>query len=194
MPHLNLSYRNLPVIVATLAWLTVAPIACTADNRTSPPAVDEEAPDFSLKRLDGETVKLSELTKESPVVLLVLRGYPGYQCPICTKQVGAFIAGASKLQDANAKVLMVYPGPSDELQKRAEEFITGKTLPEGFQLVIDPDYKFTNAWKLRWDANRETAYPSTFVIGKDGKIDFAKISRTHGDRSNVKEILESLEK
>jgi hypothetical protein len=75
---------------------------------------------------------------------------------------------------------------------RAEEFITGKTLPANFHLWIDPDYSFTNAWHLRWDAPRETAYPSTFVIAPDGKIRFAKISKTHGDRASAEDVLKAL--
>lgn len=30
------------------------------------------------------------MTEGGPVVLVVLRGYPGYQCPICTKQLAEF--------------------------------------------------------------------------------------------------------
>ena len=46
------------------------------------PGVGDKAPAFSLQSLGGETVKLSALTEQGPVVLLVLRGFPGYQCPI----------------------------------------------------------------------------------------------------------------
>ena len=193
MPNLKSSRTTASLIAVALLWFYAVPVACAADSEPATPAVGDKAADFSLKRLDGETVKLSELTKQSPVVLIVLRGYPGYQCPLCGKQVGRFIASASKLKEADAQVVMIYPGPSDALQKRAEEFVTGKTLPEDFHLLIDPDYKFTNAWKLRWNEKRETSYPSTFVIGKGGKVKFAKVSRTHGGRSSVKEVLRALE-
>ncbi|MFH1299796.1 MAG: peroxiredoxin family protein [Planctomycetota bacterium] len=156
------------------------------------PAVGDKAREFKLKGLDGKTVSLSQYTKKGPVVLMVLRGYPGYQCPICNRQVGQYIAAAMKLKKANATVLMVYPGPAEKLKTRAEEFITGKTLPENFHLLIDPDYSFTKAWELRWNAPRETAYASTFVIDKNQKIRFAKISKTHGDRAPVNDILNAL--
>jgi peroxiredoxin len=155
------------------------------------PTVGDMAREFELKGLDGKAVKLSQFTKQGPVVVLVLRGYPGYQCPICNRQVGQFIASAKKFQEADATVVMIYPGPSDQLTTRAEEFITGKTLPNNFHLLIDPDYGFTNSWKLRWDAPRETAYPSTFVIDTNQKIRFAKISMTHGDRAKVDEVLKA---
>jgi alkyl hydroperoxide reductase subunit AhpC len=48
--------------------------------------------------------------------------------------------------------------------------------------VIDPDYSFTRAYGLRWDAKGETAYPSTFIIDKHQKVRFGHISKEHGDR------------
>jgi hypothetical protein len=57
---------------------------------------------------------------------------------------------------------------------------------------MDPDYKFTNAYRLRWDAPRETAYPSTFVIDRERKVRFAKVSKTHGGRATASEVLKAL--
>ncbi|RPI83149.1 MAG: AhpC/TSA family protein, partial [Planctomycetaceae bacterium] len=45
----------------------------------------------------------------------------------------------------------------------------GKSLPDSFHLLIDPDYDFTTLYALRWDAKGETAYPSSFVIDAKGK-------------------------
>jgi len=164
-----------------------------ADDSLKPPVVGDAAPGFELKSVAGDTIKLDELSKDSPVVLLVLRGYPGYQCPLCTKQVGRFLTAASKLKDAGAQVVMVYPGPAAELAERAKEFKKDWTLPAHFHLVLDQDYTFTNAWHLRWDEPMETAYPSAFVIGTDGKVRFAKVSMTHGGRASVEEVLGAIE-
>lgn len=156
------------------------------------PAVGAKAPDFELADLSNTKVKLTEALKNGPVVLMVLRGYPGYQCPICNKQVGQFIAAADQFKAKGATVLMVYPGPSAELKKHAAEFVTGKSLPGSYRLLIDPDYTFTNAYDLRWNALNETAYPSTFVIGKDQTVLFAKTSTSHGGRASVDEVLKAL--
>ena len=157
-----------------------------------PPQVGESASNFNLLSVDGQSVHLAAQLAEGPIVLLVLRGYPGYQCPVCSRQVGQYLAQAARFAAQNARVVMVYPGPSGELKARAEEFIEGKTLPKGFVLALDPDYTFTQAYNLRWEAKNETAYPSTFVIGKDGKVRFAKISRTHGDRTTPADVLAAL--
>ena len=156
------------------------------------PRVGELAQDFTLSTVDGETTQLSKLRQAGPVVLLVLRGYPGYQCPVCNQQVGQFLASSKKLESARANVVLVYPGPAAGLKQHAAEFIRGKTLPSNFYLVLDPDYDFTRTYGLRWEAKNETAYPSTFVIGQDGKIQFAKVSMSHGGRASSEEVLKVL--
>ena len=164
----------------------------TAADKDKPPAVGDMAPRLELESYDSGTVKLAEAIRKGPVVVMVLRGNPGYQCPLCTRQVGQFIAAAKELDAANATVIMVYPGPAANLESKAKEFLKGTKLPKGFHLTIDPDYAFTNDWHLRWDAPQETAYPSTFVVDKDGKIRFAKISKSHGDRAPVADVIKSL--
>jgi thioredoxin-dependent peroxiredoxin len=160
------------------------------------PKVGEKAPDFSLKALDGQTVRLSELTARGNVVLVVLRGWPGYQCPICDRQVQDFIGIKSEFGEAKAQIIFVYPGPADDLKAHAEEFKgwKGKQWPNEFLCVLDPNYTMVNAYALRWDAPRETSYPSTFVLDSKGTVRFAKISRTHGDRTRAADVLAEVKK
>jgi peroxiredoxin len=139
-----------------------------------------------------KNVELAKLTKNGSVVLVVLRGYPGYQCPICNQQVGDFLKNADDFKKSGAQVVLAYPGPNVGLKERAKEFIADRTVPDHFHLVLDPDYRFTNSYGLRWDAPRETAYPSTFVIGADQKVQFAKVSKTHGDRTKAQTALKAL--
>jgi peroxiredoxin len=112
---------------------------------------------------------------------------------MCTRQVGGFIGQAHAFQAAGANVVLVYPGAADVVQDRAEDFVTGKTLPEQFHFVVDPDLKVVNLYHLRWNADGETAYPSTFVLDRQGVVRFAKISQSHGDRSSAPEVLQVLE-
>jgi len=183
---------------ATALLMTVCALsfadACRAEERVAArPDVGDVAHDFELHAVAGSRqgkVKLSEVLKDGPVVLAVLRGYPGYQCPACTQQVGSLIGKARELKSAH--VLLIYPGPALELNLRAGEFLQGTELPAGFTMLLDPDYSFTNAYGLRWDAPRETAYPSTFVIDSNGKVRYRKVSMTHGDRANATEVVHAV--
>jgi peroxiredoxin len=155
----------------------------------APLAVGDVMRDFTLSRLDGQRIHLADLTKQGPVVVLMLRGWVGYQCPICTKQVGDYLRFAKDFQTAGANVVMIYPGAVDTVQGKAEDFMTGKTIPDKFHFVVDPDLKTVVLYDLRWDAPNETAYPSTFVFDRKGVTRYAKISHSHGDRSTATEVL-----
>ena len=157
-----------------------------------PPKIGEKVPDFSLSSIDGKLIRLGDWIAAGPVVLVVLRGYPGYQCPFCSRQAADFLRNAHGFSDAGTRVILVYPGPPDGLQQRASEFVAGRSLPNGFDLLLDPDYKITNLYGVRWDAPHETAYPSTFVISRAGVVLFSRISKQHGGRTTAAEVLDAL--
>ncbi len=185
--------RRFALRVMGFLGILVSVSAITSMARADVPKVGEKAPDFKIQALDESSVKLAASLKKGPVILVILRGYPGYQCPICTKQVGELIANAAKFEERKAQVILVYPGPGEGLKQHADEFVTGKTLPKNFRLGIDPDYALIKKYDLRWDAPNETSYPSTFVIDKAGKIRFAKVSHSHGERAQTEDVLKALD-
>ena len=134
----------------------------------------------------------SNWQKTGPAVLIELRGWVGYQCPLCTKQVHDFVAQADKFRKAGAHVVLIYPGPADKLKEHAEDFISGKGLPDDFAFVIDPDLKFVDGWHLRWEKAGENDFPATYIVDKGGVIRFAKVSHTHGDRATAAQVLDAL--
>ena len=180
--HRLISYLLLSLTIVASPWRASA---------AEPPQMGALAPDFSLKTLDARSVKLSAETAEQPVVLVVLRGWPGYQCPLCTQQVHEFVAQANAFA-RNARVILVYPGPADDLQSHAKEFLGDNQWPKDFLFVTDPNFAFTQRYGLRWDAPNETAYPSTFVIDRKGVVQFVKVSKSHGGRATAAEALAAL--
>ena len=164
---------------------------------TAPPKVGGVVPDFALPALlpdagtggEDAMVELSRVLKDGPAVLVVLRGYPGYQCPLCSRQVGSLIGQADAFEKAGVAVVLVYPGPADKLEGFAKEFADKFELPDNFVFLLDPDYQFTSAYHLRWEAPRETAYPSTFVLAPDREVTYAAVSQTHGGRPETAAVL-----
>jgi thioredoxin-dependent peroxiredoxin len=178
------------VVLGVLAVMgCAAPSAVAVDPG---PKVGDEAKEFELTALGGKEQKLSELVKDGSLVLVVLRGYPGYQCPLCSRQAAGFLSKADEFKKAGVRVAFIYPGPSKQLQDKAGEFVKGKDYPDHFQILLDPDYSFTKNYGLRWDEKGETAYPSTFVIGKNRQVTFAKVSTTHGGRVDAAEALKAV--
>ncbi len=160
----------------------------------APPAVGAKAPEFSLHSISGKPVSLADARGDKPLVLIVLRGFPGYQCPVCNRQVQDLIKNAPAFEEMGARVLMVYPGPTAIVMEKAQQFVADKPMPAHFDLVLDPDYEVTSKYDLRWNAANETAYPSTFLLDSKGVVFFAKVSNSHGGRTNSAELLELLRK
>ncbi len=169
------------VLVSTGAW--AEPTA---------PRVGAHAPSFTLKDASGASTTLADELAKGPVVVVVGRGWPGYQCPFCTRQFAEFRSHAADLQASGARVLWVYPGPADSLAQHASDFTAGADIPTHFRVLIDPGYAFTNLYGLRWEAPRETAYPATFVIDRSGTVRFARVSLEHGGRVPVADVLAAL--
>ena len=177
------------LIVPLFAFALTLPAGAAA-----PPAIGERPPDFVLSTPAGKSVRLSGLMSKGPVALVVLRGFPGYQCPYCNRQVQDFIRNAPAFAAAGVQVVLIYPGPPQDLDSKANQFLADKKLPDNFDLLLDPGYKFTDMYGLRWDVPRETAYPSTFLLNRDGQVFFSKIVKEHGGRTTAAEILDALPK
>lgn len=176
----------LTIVAASLVFVA------SASGQSMTPSVGMKAADFTLPDAVGAKVSLAGELARGPIVLIVGRGWPGYQCPFCTRQFAEFRSHAKELQQAGARVLWIYPGPAEELAKHASDFVGTTEIPSNFRVLIDPGYLFTNAYGLRWDAKNETAYPATFVIDRAGVIQFAKVSHEHGGRTTVPEVLGAL--
>lgn len=191
------------ITLACLFFLSsLIPVSCAdgkdakdSEETKKPLAVGEKAIDFDLPQVGEDNyIELKKLYDDGPVVVIVLRGYPGYQCMLCSQQVGAMINRAKTLKAAAHKVVLIYPGEPTELERHAEQFMSSRSLPEPMILVRDPGLKMVTEWGLRWNAPRETAYPATYIIKSNGRIAWRKISDNHAGRSTAQEIVDQLKK
>lgn len=183
------------ILVGSLAFGALA--SCWGQDvvGAQPLEVGQRAIDFELPIVKGEGyLSLSETYKGGPTVVVFLRGYPGYQCPICSRQVSSLVNRAKALNQAAHRIVLVYPGPGEKLEQQAEDFIGSRRLPSPIVLVRDDDMRVAQQWGVRWNKPRETTYPSTFVLDQYGRIAWKKVSRSHGERSSVEEILKELRK
>lgn len=178
---------------AGVLTLVLFVLLCGVQLLAEVPAVGASAPDFKLKTPEGNTVQMSQWGQGRTLVVIILRGFPGYQCPYCQRQVHDFVGHSSDFAAKGASVLLVYPGATSGLESHAKEFLAKQDpLPANIALVMDPDFEATNLYGVRWDAPNETAYPSTFILDKDRKILFERISHSHGDRVSAQEVLDHL--
>lgn len=172
--------------------LTMSAMPAWAGGAAADIGVGRKLSDFTLRDIDGGLVSLSTTLQKGPVVLVVLRGWPGYQCPFCTIQLGEFLSHAKDFAKNHATVLFVYPGPVAGLVEHAREFRAERAFPSEFRFLVDPGMSWLMEHRLRWNAEGETSYPSTYVLDRQGEVRFAITSKVHGARASTAQLLEVL--
>jgi len=63
------------IVLLTALALSAAGLASAAEPRTSPVAMGDMAPDFTLQDQNGKSVQLSASRGQRPAVLVFYRGY-----------------------------------------------------------------------------------------------------------------------
>jgi peroxiredoxin len=185
----RLAFALLIGAVWTLA--ATAPTLAAAEQQQ----VGDRVIDFELPVVGSDAyLVLSDEYDQGAVVVVVLRGYPGYQCPVCRRQVGSLANRAKGLTGQAHRVILVYPGEGTELKRHSQQFMGSRSLPQPLVMVRDDEMKMVDSWGLRWNALKETAYPATYVIDRNGRIRWKKVSDSHAGRSTVEEILKELRK
>ncbi len=126
----------------------------------------EQAPDFSAKDQNGNTVSLSQFLGKK----IVLYFYPKDDTPGCTKEACNLRDNHQNLIDQGFVVLGVSPDSESSHQKFSTKF----SLP--FPLLADPEMniiKAYGAWgeKKMYGKTYEGLLRTTFIIGENGMID-----------------------
>jgi peroxiredoxin Q/BCP len=129
------------------------------------------APDFTALDSKGESHSLAQMNAAGKTVILYF--YPRDSTPGCTIQACDFRESLSKLSDADHLVF----GVSKDSVKSHEKFIDNQEL--NFPLLMDEDGSLHEAygtWRMKMNYGKEYmgCARSTFVIGPDGKLTFAR--------------------
>lgn len=131
------------------------------------PQEGKKAPEFKAVSNSGEEVSLKDFKGKERVVLYF---YPKDDTPGCTVEACAFRDNIKKIESKDAVVLGVSPDDT----KSHNKFIDKFKLP--FILLSDTDKEICNAygvWVKKSMYGREYmgVARTTFIIGKDGKIE-----------------------
>jgi peroxiredoxin len=171
-----------------------APISF-ADNAKSNTKVDSAALELTFMDRNGKPIDLKKYRGQKNVVLVVTRGYVtstygGSFCPYCTAQTTRLIAQYPEFAKRNAEVLLVFPGPKDQvgefLKKSGGEI---ENEPTPFPVLLDENFAAVDKLGIRGDL----AKPSTYIIDKQGQVRFAYVGTSSSDRPSVKALLQQLD-
>ena len=167
--------------------------------------VGDQAPDFTVTDLEGESVQLSSLLKKGPVVVTWYRG--GW-CPYCNIALRSLAENAKPIGDSGATILALTPEAADY----AEETVAETKLP--FEVGIDNGLEVAKSYGIDFSLNEDTAdrynerfglydrngektgkrlpLPATYVIGQDGKIAYAFVDADYTKRAEPSRIIDAV--
>ena len=169
---------------------------------------EEKAPDVTLVDNEEKSVKLSELYKEQPLVVIF---YRGNWCPACNQHLSEFSKNVSQIEEKGAKVIAITPETYENVSKTREN--TGLNIPvysdtngeimDAFDVDFEVTEEYEKKIQEKLDASiKETnddekavlPVPATYIINKEGTIVYSHFDPDYHKRATVEDIVENLPK
>jgi peroxiredoxin len=155
------------LLIAVIGMLT--PLAVSAAE------VGKPAPDFTLKSLSGENLKLSEMTGN-----VVLINFWASWCGPCREETPLLNALHSKYEPLGFTVLGVNV---EEDVNGAKGFL--KNFPVDFPVLLDNTNKVSKQYKV-------IAMPTTVVVDRDGNMRYLHQGYKSGDEEKYRQMVKKL--
>jgi len=127
---------------------------------SDPLPVGQEAPDFTLRDQDGNSVTLTALRGKNVVLVF----YPADETTLCTKQLCEFRDSWALAQTKDAVVLAINPAG----ERKHAQFRANHRFP--FPLLADRGQQVGADYRTKGLIVKRTVY----LIGRSGKIRYAK--------------------
>jgi len=177
-----------------------------SDAGNNAPREGNQAPDFELPNVRGDSTQLSKRLKQGPVVLSFYRG--GW-CPFCNLEFKALSDILPEIEARGASLI----GISPELPDISLSTIEKHNLP--FEVLSDVGNKVADKYGLvmtvyeelrplykQWgidvpisngDESYQLPIPATYVIKQDGNIQACYVNKDYTMRMEPEDILGALE-
>ncbi len=168
-------------------------------------AKGDTIPDIILKDVTGADVKLLEVVKEKPAVVIFYRG--GW-CPYCSRHLMALNEIHDDLTDAGFQIVAIsadQPSKLAEIPKRDElktKLLSDSTMAGAIAFGIThvvPDErvaKYKADYKIDLEAasgemHHTLPHPAVFIVDKDGVIRFAHVNQDYKVRLDPADVLKA---
>ena len=167
--------QTAPPVAATAATLERAWETDAFAGALQPYSGDPVPPDLELTDLEGATYRLDAFRGE-----VVLLNFWATWCPPCVKEIPSLGRLKKKMEGRGVVVLSVDIGEPPEVVRRFLE-----KIPAAFPVMLDIDGSSVAPWQIR-------AFPTTYLIDRQGQIRYAYFGGLEWDAPEVVEIIESL--
>ena len=150
--------------------------------------VGDKAPNFRLKNQDGVEISLEEQLKKGAVVLTWYRG--GW-CPYCNLALQELSSKLPEIESLGATLMALSP----ELPDKA--MATSEKNQLNFNILSDLNNDVARRYDLVFKLSPQAAelpIPATYIIGRDGIIQYAYVNADYKKRANPDEVISKLTK
>lgn len=150
-------------------------------------SIGDVAPDFTLPRIGGELVKLSDYRGKQPVVLALTRIFTEkHYCPLCYPHIKDLKQHYQEIRDKGAELLMI--SSTDPVQ--SEQVVSDLGLP--FPFLYDPDCTTFR----RYGAGQALGapLPAQYIVNREGRITYKHLFSFIDRNASTDTIAKELEK
>lgn len=169
------------------------------------PQLGEVAPLFELSGADGQSVKLADLLKNGPVVLVWYRG--GW-CPYCNIQLRTYQQLLPRFAEHDAQLVAISPElPDNSLSTKDKNDLEFHVLSDvGNKVAADYNIVYTlpqpvqdkfkgkfDLAKLNGDDSAKLPLAATFVIAPDGTVAYRFVDADYRKRAEPGDVLKAIE-
>ncbi|XPV77567.1 MAG: peroxiredoxin-like family protein [Desulfovibrio sp.] len=195
---------NIPETIQTKMFADLEALAKSGLLERAP-KTGQKLTDFTLQNPKGETVSLKQLRKNGPVVITFYRG--GW-CPYCNVELRAYQQVLDKIIAAGAALVAITPELPDASLSTTEK------NDLRFEVLTDEHSKYAHEINIMFTISKEIAeiykgfgidveahngtgqfnvpLAATFVVDKEGILQFAFTAADYTVRADPEEIIKEL--
>lgn len=166
----------------TMHKIICGSIVGRSNNMNETLSVGAQAPDFELPATGGTRVRLSEVLREGPALLLF---YPLDWSPVCTREMCGMRDGFKEFQNVGIKVFGISVDSIFSHEAFAEKHAIPFPLLSDFNREVCTKYGVVHEEVL---GLRGIAKRAVFIIGQDGRIRYRWVSEDPGVMPDIEEI------
>jgi len=180
------------LVHATLSQSYTRGITVVDAERTEPIRNGEEAPDFTLEDIQGNSVTLSSARGKTATVLVF---YRGYWCPFCARQLSE-LRSLTRDQE-QIRLLAISVDDHATSKKFIEKISSDGNGSVNFPMLSDPDHKVIDRYGLHdptYDGSKFDGipHPAVYVIDKEGRVAWSKVESDYKIRPSNADILAAI--
>lgn len=166
----------------------------------------DEIPSFSLYRQDGDLFGVRDVLQEKN---LVISFFQGTWCPYCDIELHSLVEHYPAIKMAGAELLAISPELTDQsmsyFEKQPIPFHvlsdSGNLVAKKFGIVIHLSEAFQQVYKgfdfnlvqKNGDLNWKLPIPATYLVTRDGIIQYAHINPDYSQRMEPADIVRELQ-